>query len=240
VLCSPSCSSLASPWADGPEHSISRWNKQNYKLHSQKEKPKKVSIQNKLVVCAALLVSSAFSQSPDLSHGKIEIRGFGGGVNAGNLLETQPAFSAGVEGAVGINRIVAVTGHYAFDHLGTTDSSVCFSSGCSQSHRSQKMHEFMGGFRFSIPNRSRITPYAAISAGGVALVSKFSLSSPGFSSAGNISETKFAVATGGGANYRISQRSGINVDVRGVAVSFGFSSIPGWIVRTTGGFYFRF
>ena len=102
------------------------------------------------------------------------------------------------------------------------------------------MHEFMGGFRFSIPNRSRITPYGAISAGGVVLSDKFSLSSPGFSSAGSNSQTKFAFAPGAGVNFRISQRTGINVDARGVAVSFGFSSIPGWIVRTTGGFYFRF
>jgi opacity protein-like surface antigen len=184
--------------------------------------------------------SCAFSQSSDLSHGKIEIRGFGGGVNAGNLLVSQPAFSAGVAGAIGLNRIVAVTGDYVFDHLGSVDNSFCFSGSCSQSHQSQQMHEFMGGFRFSIPNRSRITPYGAISAGGVALHETFSSSSPGFSSATSNSMTKFAFAIGGGANYRISQRTGINVDVRGVAVSFGFNSTPGWIVGTTGGFYFRF
>ena len=196
--------------------------------------------QRKVILLAIGFCSCAFSQSADLSHGKIEIRGFGGGVNAGNILVAQPAFSAGAEGAIGLNRFVAVTGDYAFDHLGSTDDSFCFSGGCSQSHASQQMHEFMGGFRFSIPNRSRITPYAAISAGGVVLHEKFSANSPGFSSSESDSMTKFAFAIGGGANYRLTQRTGLNVDVRGVAVSFGFNSTPGWMVCTTGGFYFRF
>jgi opacity protein-like surface antigen len=193
-----------------------------------------------LIVLAIVSCSCAFSQSGDRSNGRIEMRGFGGGVNAGNLLLSQPAFSTGVEGAIRLNRIVAVTGTYAFDRLGSIDNSFCFASACSQSHQSQKMHEFMGGFRFSIPNRSRITPYAGISAGGVALTDKFSFSGGGLSSAGADSMRKFAFAIGAGANYRISQRTGINVEARGVAVSFGVHSIPGWIVRTTGGFYFRF
>ncbi len=190
--------------------------------------------------CSCAFSPCAFSQSTDLSHGEIEIRGFGGGVIAGNILVAQPAFSAGAEGAIGLNRFVAVTGDYAFDRLGTLDNSSCFLGSCSQSHQSQKMSEFMGGFRFSIPNRSRITPYAAISAGGVALHESFSESSPGFNFANSQTMTKFAFAIGGGANYRLTQRTGLNVDVRGVAVSFGFNSTPGWMVRTTGGFYFRF
>jgi opacity protein-like surface antigen len=200
----------------------------------------KVLIQRNLTVLAIVTCSCASSQSADRPNDRIEIRGFGGGVNTGNLLLNQPAFSAGVEGAVRLNRIVAVTGDYAFDHLGSIDNSFCFSSSCSQSHQSQNMHEFMGGFRFSIPNRSRITPYAGISAGGVALTDRFSFSGGGVSSSGSSSSTKFAFGLGAGANYRISRRTGINVDARGVAVSFGFDSTPGWIVRTTGGFYFRF
>lgn len=197
-------------------------------------------IQRKFVATAVLFCSCAFSQSVDLSHGKFELRGFGGGVNAGNLFISQPAFSAGVEGAIGLNRIVAVTGQYAFDGLGTRDSSFCSSSGCSRSHERETVHEFMGGFRFSAPNRSRITPYGTISAGGVALTENFSFTSPSFSSTSSNSTTRFAAAVGAGAGFRTSRRTGINVDVRGVAVSFGFNSTPGWIVRTTGGFYFRF
>jgi len=186
-----------------------------------------VSITRKFVLFAVGFCSCAFSQSGDLSHGKIEIRGFGGGVNAGNLLVSQPAFSVGAEGAIGLNRIVAVTGDYSFDHLGSFNGFF-----------NRRVHEYMGGFRFSIPNRSRITPYAGVSAGGAAVVDKFS-SSSGFNS-GSDSLKKFAIALGAGANYRITRRTGVNVDVRGVAVSFGFNSTPGWIIRTTGGFYFRF
>ena len=130
-----------------------------------------------------------------------------------------------------------MTGHYAFDHLGTVDSSL-FSSDVRIAER-QKMHEFMGGVRFSIPNRSRITPYGAVSAGGVALVDKFNFSGPGFNSGGSYSTSRFAIALGGGANYRISQRTGINVDVRGTAANPSPES-TGWIVRTTAGYYFRF
>jgi opacity protein-like surface antigen len=199
-----------------------------------------MQIQRSFVFLAVGFCSCAFSQSAEPAEDKIEIRGFGGGVNAGNLLLGQPAYSAGLEGALRLNRIIAVTGDYAFDHLGSIDTSFCFQSTCSQSHQSQTLHEFMGGVRFSIPNRSRISPYAGISAGGAALTGKFSASGAGFSSSGSNSSTKFAFAIGAGADYRISRRTGINVEARGVAVSFGVDSIPGWIVRTTGGFYFRF
>jgi Outer membrane protein beta-barrel domain len=193
----------------------------------------------KFIALAFLMCSCAFSQSADLSHGKVEIRGFGGGINAGNLLLNQPAFSAGVEGAFGLNRIVALTGYYAFDHLGTVDSASCFSSGCSQSHERRTMHEFMGGVRFSIPNRSRITPYGDVNAGGVLRTETFSLSGSDVSYAGSFSVSRFAVSVGAGANYRISRRTGINVDVRGTAANPSPES-TGWIVRTTAGYYFRF
>jgi hypothetical protein len=185
------------------------------------------------------MCSRAFSQSADLSHGKVEIRGFGGGINAGNMLLNQPAFSAGVEGAFGLNRIIALTGYYAFDHLGTVDSVSCSSSECSQSHERRTMHEFMGGVRFSIPNRSRITPYGAVDAGRVLQTETFSLSGSGFSYAGSLAVSRFAIALSGGANYRINRRTGINVDVRGIAASPGLES-TGWMVRTAAGYYFRF
>jgi hypothetical protein len=184
------------------------------------------------VLLGAFFVSNtaqAFAQSTDLEHGKIEIRGFGGGIKAGNLLVRQPAFSAGVEGAIGLNRIVAVTGDYAFDHLYSFD---LFQS---------RVHEFMGGFRFSISNHSRITPYGAVSVGGVALVeSSGFFGGPGSNFANSTETTHFAIAIGPGVNYRINSHTGIAVDVRGVAISFGLNSTPGWFVRTTGGIYFRF
>ena len=42
-----------------------------------------------------------------------------------------------------------------------------------------------------------------------------------------MSTTHFALAIGPGVNYRISPRTGIFLDVRGVAISFGFDSRPG-------------
>lgn len=194
--------------------------------------------QYKFVISAILCCSCAFAQNTDLEHGKIEIRGFGGGIRAGNFHVSQPAFAAGVEAAIGLNRIVAVTGTYSFDRL--YDRPDIF-------QQSRVVHEFMGGFRFSIPNHSRITPYGAVSGGGVVLVDTpeffdqlitASLSGPSFASSS--STTHFAMAIGPGVNYRINSHAGIAVDVRGVAISFGLNSTPGWFLRTTGSFYYRF
>ena len=100
--------------------------------------------QCKFVVSAILCCSCALAQNTDLEHGRIEIRGSGGGIRAGNFHVSQPAFAAGVEAAIGLNRIVAVTGTYSFDRL--YDRPDIF--------QSRVVHEFMGGFRFSIPNHS--------------------------------------------------------------------------------------
>ena len=136
----------------------------------------------------------------------------------------QPAFSAGVEGAIGLSRIITITGHYAFDHLNFDDLR-------------SPVHEFMAGFRLSVPNHSRITPFGAVSAGSATLP-MFNFINGTLAVPTPI--THFALAIGPGVNYRISLRTGIFLDVRGVAISFGFDTRPGWFVRTTGGFYFRF
>ena len=194
--------------------------------------------QCKFVISAIVCCSCALAQNTDLEHGQIEIRGFGGGIQAGNFHVSQPAFAVGVEAAIGLNRIVAVTGTYSFDRL--YDRPDIF--------QSRVVHEFMGGFRFSIPNHSRITPYGAVSGGGVALVETPDLlftfpppsGGPGSNFASSSSTTHFAIAIGPGVNYRINSHAGIAVDVRGVAISFGLDSTPGWFLRTTGSFYYRF
>ena len=58
--------------------------------------------------------------------------------------------------------------------------------------------------------------------------------------ASSSSTTHFAMAIGPGVNYRINSHAGLAVDVRGVAISFGLNSTPGWFLRTTVGFYYRF
>jgi hypothetical protein len=66
-----------------------------------------------------------------------------------------------------LNRHVALTGHYALDRIGRS-YILCFST-CPPLAE-EKMHEFMGGVRLSVPNHSRITPYAAGTIGAVRLV----------------------------------------------------------------------
>jgi hypothetical protein len=61
-----------------------------------------------------------------------------------------------------------------------------------------------------------------------------------FSQSGDLAHDRIEIRGFGGGNDPISRRTGINVEPRGVAVSFCVHSLPGWIVRTTGGFYFRF
>ena len=197
-----------------------------------------MAAQCKFIISAILCCSGAFAQNTDLEHGKIEIRGFGGGIKTGNLRVSQPSFAAGVEAAIGLNRIVAVTGTYSFDRLYNRP----------EIFQSRVVHEFMGGFRFSVPNHSRITPYGAVSGGGVVLVDTPELfvsspgpfGGPGSNFPGSSSTTHFAMAIGPGVNYRINSHAGIAVDIRGVAISFGLDSTPGWFLRTTGGFYYRF
>ena len=105
------------------------------------------------VSCGALFTALAFSQDRDLNRGRGELRGFAGvsfGPSSGLMDTVAP--TAGAEVAFGLNRLLAVTGSYANNSLGM---------------HSARRHEVMGGVRISAANRSRVTPYGALTAGAI-------------------------------------------------------------------------
>ncbi len=172
-----------------------------------------------------LFCGVGFSQSADLERGRYEVRGFGGLAGDSSNIFGDPKFSGGVGAAMGLNRYVALTGHYALDRIGR--SNWCFFGPCAPL-ANEKAHEFMGGLRLSFPNHSRITPYAAGTIGAVRLVN--------FSSSATIPSTQFAVGVGVGLNIRIHQRIGVALDLHAVHAV----STEVWVIRPTAGFYYRF
>jgi len=181
-------------------------------------------MRHKLVVSMLLFCGAGFSQSTDLAQGRFEVRGFGGPAVDTSSIFGDLKFSGGVEAAMGLNRYLALTGHYALDRIGR--SNWCFFGPCTPLEN-EKMHEFMGGLRLSVP-QSRVTPYAAGTIGAVRLVNfNSSVSSP---------STQFAVGVGLGLNIRISHGTGVALDLHTIhAVSTEI-----WVIRPTAGFYFRF
>jgi hypothetical protein len=184
---------------------------------------------------AFALCATAFAQSSDLDRGKREVRVFAG-MSTSRAVSVEPTLSAGAEVAVGLNRIIALTGNYAtsFHHIG---DQYCAFDDCFNFEEHRRLHEFMGGVRFSVPNPSRITPYGVATAGALVLTDHTSASGPAFGSISNTgSSTHFGVAMGGGVNFRITARFGIAFDARAI------NPVPStaWYMRTTVGVYFRF
>jgi opacity protein-like surface antigen len=190
---------------------------------------------HQLVMCALITCVSGFAQNEDLDHGRKEIRLFGGSA-VGNAVLHAPAFSGGVEAAVRLNRFIALTGNYAYNNLGSQTLKDCSTGGCTEIAGSGRADEFMGGIRVSVPNRHRITPYVALTLGGVRVEATARVTSPSGNFSDSQSETKFGAGLGAGLDYRISRRFGFSVDARAI------EPVPtaAWYVRTTGGLYFRF
>ena len=155
------------------------------------------------------------------ASGRIEIRGFGG-ANWGPDRSpfSDASYSLGGEVAVDLLRYLAVTGTYSYDDIGTFGIV------------SGKAHEFMGGVRVPFPGHSVVTPYIQTSVGGIHLVE----------SAGNVlgvsisaGDTKFAVAPGGGIDFKVTRRFGLGIDMRAIKPV----DIE-WQYRATGVVFFRF
>lgn len=111
------------------------------------------SILMRCMIFAALFAATGSSQDRDLNRGRREARAFVGlsfGRGAGLMDTVAP--TAGAEVALGVNRLLAITGGYANNSLGMF---------------SARRHEAMGGVRISAANRSRVTPYGALTAGAV-------------------------------------------------------------------------
>lgn len=182
-------------------------------------------MRHKIVVFMLLFCGAGFSQSAHLEQGRFEVRGFGGLAGDSSNIFGDPKFSGGVGAAMGLNRYVALTGHYALDRIGR--SNWCFSGPCAPL-ANEKAHEFMGGLRLSLPNHSRVTPYAAGTIGAVRLVN--------FNSSATIPSTQFAAGVGVGLNIRIHQGIGAALELHGVRAV----STEVWVIRPTVGFYYRF
>jgi len=184
---------------------------------------------------AFALCATAFAQSSDLHRGKKEVRVFAG-MSTSRAVSVEPSLSAGAEVAVGLNRIVALTGNYATSFHRSSDQYCAFND-CLNFEEHRRLDEFTGGVRFSLPNRSRITPYGVVTAGALILTDHTSASGTALGSTSNTeSSTHFGVAVGGGVNFRISPRFGIAFDARGIY------PVPStaWYLRATGCVYFRF
>ena len=177
--------------------------------------------------CGSLFAALAFSQDWNLDRGRGELRGFAGvsfGPSSGVMDTVSP--TAGVEVAFGINRLLAVTGSYAHNSLGM---------------QSARRHEVMGGVRISAANRSRVTPYGAVTAGAVTdsvsgrtggMGGSTDMMGATASAGGSIA--RFGVSPGGGIDCKVGRNVGVFLDFRAVkAVDIA------WYGRTAAGVYFR-
>lgn len=193
----------------------------------------------------------------DLLPGHIEVRGLGGmnydpterfvatlpGIDLTSALKTehaQPAYA--FEVAIGLTQWAALVGSYGHNQrpdralpvcLLTFDPLFATSTSCSIWRADRRMHEFMGGFRASVPTGTRFTPYAQFGAGAIRETTEAIPlpSSPLPSTAFN----RFAVAPGAGVNVMLTRHLGLTLDARGVK-AIGFE----WFFRTTGGIFWRF
>lgn len=178
-----------------------------------------------LVFLAVAGIGSA--QILGLGH-NVELRLLGG-VAFGKAVINSPSPTGGVELAYRFNRAFAVTADY--QHLG---AAFCFDFACAKSQQSGRINdEFVIGTRFSVPNRSRITPHFILGIGSARYVHSSS-STP---------HTDVAVAAGLGVDVRLTPRFGITTEVRRVAPAWA------WVLegstfrsygRTAAGAYFRF
>jgi hypothetical protein len=181
----------------------------------------------KIAVLLGLLTTAVRAQ--DLGTGRFESRA-SGGINAGGGPIDSPSPSYDLEAAFGLSRFFALTGDYAHDYLPDTRFLICLGV-CIQQASQDRIQEFLGGVRFSVPNHSPITPHLQFSMGAVRrtgdpLFSAFVTSS---------AQTEFGLAPGAGLDYKISRHFGVGVDANFVKANrmTGFYHV-------TGGMFFRF
>ena len=131
---------------------------------------------------ARTLPTSSAPEAPDatLRRRGIELRVFGGisaGSGRGPLTPKTPPPSLGAEGAVGLNRYVAVIDGYTYNGLGQYQAPRCVTV---TSHPSSvvttcsspgivraRIHQLLGGCSLSAPIRNWVTPCSAFAVGAV-------------------------------------------------------------------------
>ena len=105
-----------------------------------------------------------------------------------------------------------------------------------------RIHELLGGFRLSAPNRSWVTPYSVFAVGAVrasasaaaAGVSPVNIEGTGLNDSAGTTK-KFAVGAGGGLEFKITRSFGMDLDIRAVK-----AMDLRWYFRPTVGAYVRF
>jgi hypothetical protein len=177
----------------------------------------------------------------DLGKGSFEVRA-SGGINASNSTGGSPSPSYELEAAFGLSRFFALTAGYTHDYL--RDSAFLFCNvsdfilpgqvanlaNCNQQKFENRIHEFMGGVRFSVSNHSPITPHVQFSMGAVRQTSD-----PSPANFSGSFRTEFGIAPGAGLDYKLSRHFGIGVDANFVKANriTGFYHVMGEV-------FFRF
>jgi hypothetical protein len=179
-----------------------------------------------LIAVLFLRLSNDIVYADDLGKGSFEVRA-SGGINASNGPGSWPLPSYELQTAFGISKVFALTAGYTHDYLpDTVLGSFCSSPiACNQQEFHNRIHEFMGGVRLSVPNSSPITPHLQFSMGAVRQTSDFS----------SFSRTEFGIAPGAGLDFKLSRHFGIGVDANFVKANrfTGFYHVMG-------GVFFRF
>jgi hypothetical protein len=180
---------------------------------------------------------TAALNAQNLGKGGFEIRAFGGIVNAGGGPVRIIESAAGVQGAFGLSRFVAVTAGYTHDYSLDSFLIDC-PSGATHIYLPGQtfipkdctnygfQNEFMGGFRISAPNRSAITPHVEFSLGAVKQTAGDNFAT---------GRTEFGFGPGAGLDYKLTRHLGIGVDANYVKAN----RLPGFY-HVTGSVFFRF
>src|SRR3954468_6409334 len=110
-----------------------------------------------LLITAFMLTSTAPAQD-----WRAELKVLGGIDAVEDLATTSTpggGFMAGAEGAVNLNPVFAVTGHYVYNDLGSGIRAFCSAPACANVNGTAVYHEFMGGVRVRANADGRVSPY---------------------------------------------------------------------------------
>jgi hypothetical protein len=186
---------------------------------------------NSVVVKAAVFVGLTTAvHAQDLEKGRFEIRA-SGGINAGGGPIGSPSPSYDLEVAFGLSRFFALTGDYTHDYLPDIEFAFDFPGQFNVQVIHNRIQEFLGGVRFSVPNHSPITPHLQFSMGAVRRTSDPFFPAFVTSSA----QTEFGLAPGAGLDFKLSRHFGVGVDANFVKAN----RITGFY-HVMGGVFFRF
>jgi hypothetical protein len=188
------------------------------------------SVVVKAAVFLVLLTTAVCAQ--DLGKGRFELRA-SGGINAGGGPLGSPSPSYDLEAAVGLSRFFALTADYTHNYLPDIEFAFLYPGPANFNRQviHNRIHEFLGGVRFSVPNHSPITPHLQFSMGAVRRTSDPFFPAFVTSSA----QTEFGLAPGAGLDFKLSRHFGVGVDANFVKAN----RITGFY-HVMGGVFFRF